>query len=37
MRSEVVELLDVLGVDNDEAIRALLSVFASVQPGLTTW
>jgi hypothetical protein len=33
MRSEVVELLDVLGVDNDEAIRALLSVFASVQPG----
>src|SRR5665213_2172680 len=32
-RSGVIELLDLLGVSDDEAIKALLSVFASVQPG----
>ena len=32
-RSSVIELLDLLGVSDDEALKAILSVFASVQPG----
>ncbi len=32
-RQSVIQLLDLLGVSDDEALKALLSVFASVQPG----